>query len=107
MPRILHVTYTFGGSWQELQQEFMADAPAIADVPGLRWKIWLVDESTSTAGGTHLFDDAASAQAYLDGPVVAALRSDPGISNVEARAFDVADELSAATRAPLGGAISA
>lgn len=100
MPKILQINYKFSGSWQQVQQEFLPDAPAIAEVPGLRWKIWLVDEARSAGGGIHLFDGDASVQAYLEGPVVAGLQSEPGISEIDVQVFDVAEELSAATRGP-------
>jgi hypothetical protein len=67
---------------------------------GLRWKIFLVNEAEREVGGICLFDDEASLQAYLDGPV-AALKDDPTLSDISVKQFDVMEEHSAITRAPI------
>ena len=38
---------------------------AIAEEPGLLWKIWTENEAAGEAGGINLFKDAASAKASL------------------------------------------
>ena len=40
-------------------------------------------------------------QSYLEGPIVAALKASPIISNISAKVFDVLDGLTAITRGPL------
>jgi hypothetical protein len=76
-------------------------ARAIATVPGLVWKIWIVDESASELGGVYLFASRAEAQAYVDGPIVEHLRHDPRVVRVEHRIWDT-HALSALTHAPEG-----
>jgi len=73
-------------------------AGAIAGVPGLIWKIWIVDEARRRAGGVYLFADRAAAAAYLEGPIVARLRTNPAITGVEVELFDVLDGPSVITR---------
>jgi len=79
-PQLLQINYMFNGSRADFEREFGPLAAEIAKVPGLRWKIWLVNEAESRGGGSYLFDDEPSLRAYLDGPVVAALKSHPAFS---------------------------
>lgn len=73
-------------------------AGAIAGVPGLLWKIWILDEERSRGGGVYLFEDRAAAMAYLEGPIVARLRGNPAVSGVEVTLFEVLDGPSVVTR---------
>lgn len=70
-------------------------------VPGLLWKIWLDDSEGRRAGGIYLFADRAAAEAYVAGPIVARLRGNPDLSDVDVRIFDVRERMSAITNAPL------
>lgn len=69
----------------------------IAAVAGLRWKIWIMNE----AGGIMLFDDEASLEAYLDGPIVAQIVSHPALSDFSVKQFDVMEAETAITRGPV------
>jgi hypothetical protein len=70
-------------------------------VPGLHWKIWLDGDAERLAGGIYLFEDRAAAEAYVDGPIVARLKSNPDLGEVDIRVFDVRERMSEITRAPL------
>ena len=72
-------------------------------VPGLAWKIWLDGDAEKLAGGIYLFEDRAAAEAYVNGPIVARLKSNPELSEVDIRLFDVRARMSEITRAPLPG----
>ncbi|HET6280266.1 MAG TPA: YdhR family protein [Polyangia bacterium] len=78
----------------------MADhaASAIAAVPGLLSKVWIIDEQRRRAGGVYLFTDRAAATAYLEGPIVAGLRANPALSGLEAHLFDLLEGPSVVTR---------
>lgn len=73
-------------------------AGAIATVPGLLWKIWILDEERGRGGGVYLFADRAAAAAYLEGPIVSRLRGNPAVAGIEVRLFDVLDGPSVITR---------
>jgi hypothetical protein len=73
-------------------------ASALAAVPGLLWKIWILDEERARGGGVYLFADRAAATAYLEGPIVSGLRGNPAVSGIEVRLFDVLEGPSAITR---------
>jgi hypothetical protein len=70
----------------------------IAAVPGLLWKVWILDEEHGRGGGVYLFADRAAATAYLEGPIVSGLRGNPAVAGIEIRLFDVLEGPSVITR---------
>ena len=68
---------------------------------GIIWKVWIVNEAEKIAGGIYLFEDEASVEAYLNGPIIAAMRSMPVISDFEAKIFDVIPEPTKITHGPV------
>lgn len=70
-------------------------------LPGLQWKIWLRGEGEPKFGGIYCFDSRAAAEAYLAGPIVASLKSDPAITNFSAQIFGIAENPSRVTNAPV------
>jgi hypothetical protein len=100
--QILQINFTLEGmSPAEFAEGSRPFAEPIAAVPGLRWKIWLVNEEERSAGGIYQFDDERTLRDYLDGPIIAAVRSHPAVRDLQVRQFGVIPDLSAATRAPL------
>jgi hypothetical protein len=103
--KILQVNFKFSIPRADLEAAFLPVAQPIADVPGLLWKVWLMNEVEQEAGGIYLFESDAAAQAYLAGPIVASLKASPAVSNISAKLFDVLESHSAITRAPLKQAL--
>lgn len=100
--KILQINFTFSGvSGSELQQSWLPAAQPIADTPGLRWKVWLVNETQRECGGIYLFDDEAAVQGFLNSPLVAAAKGDPRLSNASVKMFDVMEAHTAITRGPV------
>ena len=60
-----------------------------------------MNEAEDTAGGIYLFENETAIQSFLDGPIVAALKSSPVISDMDARVFDVMEAHTAITRGPV------
>ncbi len=99
--KILQVNFNFSGvSRADLEQAWLPAAQTIAETPGLRWKLFLMKEAEREVAGICLFDDEASLQGYLAGPV-AAMKNDPTLSNISVKQFDVMEEHSAITRGPI------
>jgi hypothetical protein len=96
---ILHVRTTTRTSPGAILAEAAEPARAIAAVPGLIWKVWLLDEAAAELGGVYLFASRAEANAYVDGPLLQHLRQDPRVVRVEHRMWDT-HALSALTGAP-------
>jgi putative monooxygenase ydhR len=99
--RLLQVNAKFSIPRAEIEAAWLDAAQPIADWPGLRWKVWLMNEAEREAGGIYLFESDAAAQSYLAGPIVASLKSSPAISNISAKLFDVLERHTAITRGPL------
>jgi hypothetical protein len=100
--RILQVNFALDGMTPAEYDRACRDfAPPVAAVPGLRWKVWLLNEGERRAGGIYLFDDARALRDFAAGPIVAQLRSAPFVRDLEVREFGVLPEHSAVTRAPL------
>lgn len=99
--KILQINFKLGVSTRDYEQACQPAAQPIADTPGLRWKVWLINEAEREAGGLYLFDDEASVQAFLAGPIVAAVKSNPALSDISAKMFDVLEGLTAITRGPV------
>lgn len=99
--QILQVNFNYSVSRSEYEAAVAPLASDIAQVPGLLWKVWLMNEANNEAGGIYLFADAQSLQNYLDGPIVAGLMRNPAISNISAKIFDTLPDLSKTTRGPL------
>jgi hypothetical protein len=76
--------------------------PAMRAIPGLQSKVWIMSEDGRRAGGLYLFRDAASARAYVEGPIVAGLRASPNLADVSVRISRVLESLTTATNAPAG-----
>jgi hypothetical protein len=98
---ILQVNFKFSISTSEYEQAAESLAGAFAEVPGLRWKVWILNEADNEAGGIYLFEDDASLQDYLAGPLAAQVTSHPAFSDMSAKQFDVMPAATAITRGPV------
>lgn len=99
-PRILQINYRLEGTAAEYMEANKPYADPIAQTPGLRWKIWLLNEATREAGGIYLFESDEALQDFLKGDIASEVRADPTASLKE---FEIPTELSAVTRAPIAG----
>ena len=99
--KILQINVKCKNPKVDFADAYFPAAQSIADVKGLLWKVWLMNEAEKTVGGIYLFKDDASVQAYLKGPIVAAVSKNPAFSSVEAKVFDVLEKHSKITRGPI------
>jgi hypothetical protein len=98
---IVQINFKFAGSKEEYQRVFAEAAAAIAATAGLRWKVWPWNDEAQEGGGIYLFDDAASAQAFLTGPIAATLGQMPAVSDISVKQFEVLEGLTTITRGPI------
>jgi hypothetical protein len=101
---ILQINFNLNVSVAEYHKMADSVAEAALDVPGLKWKIWLLNPAAREAGGIYLFDSQESLDAYLNGPLVAQLKGLTAIRNVSMKQFDVMPEVTALTRGPVEAA---
>lgn len=100
MAQLLQIDFPFAGPFgAEMAKQLGELAQSIAGERGLIWKIWTENAATGSAGGIYLFEDSASANAYLT--MHSARLASFGITDIRARLFDVNGELTAITRGPL------
>ena len=99
---ILQINHKISSSRSEYTELVNPLAEPIAAVDGLLWKIWLINEADHEAGGIYLFENQASAQAFMNSQTVADFVAHPMISDVSAKLFEPDEQLSHVTRGPLG-----
>ena len=100
---VLQINFTYVDMTTLEYEETVAPlAEPIAEVDGLLWKVWVINEEANESGGIYLFENMDALNAYLGGEIVAGLAAHPQIADISAKAFDVMDDMSAITRAPLG-----
>jgi hypothetical protein len=100
--RILQINMKFNMTRAEYEETVAPVVDSIAAVPGLRWKVWIMNEAEQETGGIYLFDDEASVNAYLQGPIVSAVAKHPNLSDFSVKQFEVMEGLTSITRGPLG-----
>jgi hypothetical protein len=101
---ILQINFNLNVPVAEYQQLADSVAQNFLGVPGLQWKIWLLNPATQEAGGIYFFDSQASLDAYVNGPLVAKLRALPSVRNISIKQFEVMPEITALTRGPVEAA---
>jgi hypothetical protein len=99
--QILQVNFKFNVTRAQFENAASSVAQAFADVPGCVWKVFLMNEAESEAGGIYLFADEASVENYKSSPLFASVLSNPAFSDYSVKQFEVMEEVSRITRAPL------
>lgn len=99
--KILQINMKFSIPRADLEAAWLPVAQSIAVLPGLRWKVWLINEKEHTAGGIYLFENEAALKSYMEGPIVAAAMTSPALSNIDAKVFDMMENHTAITRGPV------
>jgi hypothetical protein len=102
MVKILQINFNYETPFNHLKDAPLARkvAQPIADIEGLKWKIWIYNAEEKSRGGIYLFEDEASVKAYMDSEV-AKMASSSQVSNLSVKVFDIMQERSEVTRAPL------
>lgn len=99
--RLLQLNFRFSVTGPEYEAAVSPLAGDFAALDGLIWKIWMINEDEGEAGGIYLFEDEASVQAYLDGPLAAGVISHPALSQFSVKRFDVMEDVTEVTRGPV------
>lgn len=94
---ILQINFTLAAPAGQYQTLVDSVAPSFRDVPGLVWKIWLLNPSAQEAGGLYLFDSQSSLDAYRNGPLMAQLRALPFLHNISMKQFEIMPEATSLT----------
>jgi hypothetical protein len=105
--KLLQVNFRLNVGIAEYRRVASAVCERFAQVPGLKWKIWYVNEDQNEAGGICLFEDQHTLDAFASGRVAQSFCAHPALREVTMRAADVMPDLSAVTRGPVGAAAHA
>jgi len=103
---VLHLRFKLRAPPNILLAQCRETATIIGSVEGLIWKIWVFQEKEFEMGGFYLFANRQAAEAYLNHPVIQALRNNPAVVSAQSQLWDVDSSLSAITRAPLQGSFA-
>jgi Putative mono-oxygenase ydhR len=101
--KLLQVNYRRerGQDDPEQAEHLLGAAERISGLPGLQWKVWIYDDARGAAGGIYLFDTEEHARLWGDDMLPNSLGRLSGVSEIEARYFDVDERLSPITRGPV------
>jgi hypothetical protein len=99
--KMMVTNYHYSNSTEELTATLAELAPAFAELPGLLWKITIIDADKKEAGGLYLFRDEESLDNFKNSSLVASVLSHPALSNFDLKERDILREISEVTRAPL------
>jgi hypothetical protein len=98
---MLQVNFKFSVSKEEYEQAVSPLADKFANVPGLKWKIWILNEEDSEAGGIYIFENQAAVDSYLAGPLAETVKTHPALSNFSIKQFAIMKDITKVTRGPV------
>lgn len=102
MPEImLQVNFNFSVTKEEYAQAVSPLAEKFANLPGLIWKVWILNPENSEAGGIYMFDSQASVDNYLAGPLAETVTTHPALSNFSIKQFEIMKDVTKVTRGPV------
>jgi hypothetical protein len=99
--KLLQINFKYNVSADEYGQAAEGLAGHFAVLPGLRWKVWIINKDESEAGGIYLFDGDEPLQAYLQGELAAQVTSHPALSDFSVKQFDIMEDETALARGPV------
>lgn len=100
MAYLLQFDFKYQGVYgKEKAKNLATHAEGITKEPGFIWKIWTENPKTNEGGGIYLFENEATALAYLQKhtPRLKGM----GAIDVNAKMFEINEDLTAITRGPV------
>jgi hypothetical protein len=104
---ILQINFKVNAAPADYEMVCDSISQAIANVPGLLWKVWVLNEEEKEAGGIYLFKDEQSLRNYLTGPIAMRIKNHPALSELSAKRFDVMKDVTAVTHGPIPATVAA
>ena len=78
----------------EYEDIAVKDAPIFANISGLKHKYFLFNHETNIFGGSYLWEDKASLDAYKAGEIYKSIINNPDFENVTTSEFKVHEQAS-------------
>ena len=85
--RLVQLNFRFNVSGSDYQQAVAPLGEEFAALPGLRWKIWMINEAQNEAGGIYLFEDEESVKKFLVRTACGAGYESPGTQRFQRQAI--------------------
>jgi len=104
---MLQLNFNYSVTKEEYEQAVSPLADKFANVPGLIWKIWILNPEKSEAGGIYLFENQASLDEFLAGSLAKTVTGHPALSNFSVKQFAIMKDITEITRGPLKSNITA
>ena len=99
---MLQLSFNFSVTKEEYEKAVSHLADKSANVPGFKWKIWIQNSKRSEAGGIYLFENQASLDEFLAGPLAKTVTGHPALSDFRAKQFRIMKDITKVTRGPPG-----
>jgi len=99
--QILYLNFKFNLPRDEYENTMAELAQSFAEVTGLQWKVWTMNEADKEAGGIYLFEDETSLETFLAGDLAAKVKNHPAFSDMSVKPYEVLEGPSRTTRGPL------
>ena len=99
--RILQLNFKFSVTAADHDGAVSGLNDQFAAVPGLRWKIWMINAAEGEAGGIYHFDGEAALNTMPASRLAAQVTGHPALSDFSVKQFDVMEKVTAITRGPV------
>jgi len=99
--RLLQINFNFSVSSDEYAQAANSLVNDFANLPGLIWKVWTLNEDQSEAGGIYMFESQTYLDEFLAGPLAKTVTTHPALSNFSVKQFTIMEDLTEKTRGPV------
>ncbi|HEC65570.1 MAG TPA: hypothetical protein ENI23_09760 [bacterium] len=101
MQKVLQINMNYNVSTEALREYFSYLTQPIANIKGLIWKLWIIDELEKSCGGVYLFQNTAPVVAYIESDIIKEMECNPDLSNIRIVVSDVLPSFSKITRGPI------
>ncbi len=98
---MLQLNFNYSVTKEEYEQAVTPLADKFANVAGLKWKIWILNAEKSEAGGIYMFENQASLDEFLAGPLAKTVTSHPALSDFSVKQFGIMNDITEVTRGPI------
>jgi hypothetical protein len=99
--KLVQINFNYDLAEEELNEGAKEFVHPVQQVPNLVWKTWIVNDQEKLTGGIYLFENEEAAKAYVEGPLIEQVKNSPVFKNLSIKLFDIMEEQSKATSAPI------
>lgn len=99
--QIIQTNFHFNMSVADFKQVVTDAALPFKSLPGLQWKIFLLNEERKEAGGIYLFVNKNAVTNFKSSALFQGIASNPAFHSVCIKQFDIIESASLLTHAPL------